>query len=168
MSLPTVTIGNYMAQSQANFNAFLTAFFDGNTHTIGTQTYTFPQCDIKFARQQLPRELPRPWIIVEPMPKANDKAQAGSRVRIRRDQQWRFTIVTQNTNQNTGPDWKVNDQICDLLAIILNVCRDFLSEGGQRIIDVGTSQRANDPAVQFSTITVMVRVDLVHDSFVAP
>ncbi len=166
MSIQPVTLSAFQSQSQRNIEAFLSPFFDGNAHNVGTNSYTFPKCIFKFSRQQIPRSLSVPWIIVEFSTGAKpDVIWAGTtKMKTRRDAVWRMIVVTEDHNQATAPNWINNDKISDLLQLVLNHCRPLLAAGGQRIIKVGPGSKEFSPQNQFFVLPVVIRSDMSHDN----
>ncbi len=155
-----IKIENYLAASQANINEFLKSFFDGASHTVKNDSIVFPACTIKFGRQQLPKPLSGPWIVVEPIDGGGkDQLRAGG-AGVRRESQWRIIVITQTINNDSAPCWLLNDSVSDLLSKILNGARTNLAVGGQRIIRADKSVRRPDPDFQFSTTNMITLVDM--------
>lgn len=157
-----VTLSRYQELSQRNINEFLKNYFDGTNHTIGGIPYSFPDCEKKFGRQQLTRSLGKPWIVVELIPTAKpDKQWAGtSAMKLIRDGEWRFVVVTDNLNKDTAPDWATNDKVSDLLSVILTAKRAELAVGGQKIIRVLPAKKESEDAYMFSIINVTIRCEM--------
>jgi len=163
MSMTPVTVPQFNAQAQANISAFLSAFFDGGSHNVGTQSYTFPAALIKFGRQQVPRGLRQPWIIIEPTTgAAADRMWAGAqKTKVRRDSHWRFIVATSNPDVGGASDWKSNDQVSDLLTLLLENARPTLAAGGMRIISTGSARKDySDPERQFTIIPCVIRSEM--------
>lgn len=157
-----VTMRNFLGDSQANIAEFLKTFFDGSPHNVGTDSITFPLCDLKFGRQQLNRELTNPLIVVESgLGGVKDFFFGGStKAKVQRDYPWRFIVITCRQNQDNAPDWKTNDHVSSLLTMLLNVSRVTLAAGGQRIINVGDVQKIPDPKYQFAVIPTVMRSNI--------
>ena len=158
-----VTLYRYMELCQRNINEFLKAFFNGSAHSVGASSFVFPDCEIRLGRQQAPVALPKPWIVVEPVPagKPDDMRSGKTKVRVTRDGIWRFIVMTDYVNQKGSGNWETNDKITSQLSMVLNACRKNLANGtGMKIIKVGVPSRHSDPAIQFSIIQVTIRVEM--------
>jgi hypothetical protein len=160
MSVTTVVLPQtFEANCQKAWSELFTGYFDGLSHTIGDLSLVFPDCDLKFKRQQLPRTMAKPMIIVQKMPSQPDRNFAKFKgIVIESHVRWKIVVVT----ADAGKIWRVNDQITDLVGLIINGARPELAKSGMKIVEVGQSVPVSDPEYQVSQRDVRVRTMLTN------
>ena len=152
-----VNATEFEARLQRSLLEVFTAYFDGAEHRVGADTITFPSCEIKFKRQQMPEHLTRPMIIVEPLASEQERMWAGKGVlRSQRDTKWKLVVVTSSDVKS----WRENDRVQTLLGVIFTGGRANFPKHGLKVLRVGRSDAIGDAAYQVSLRVVTLRAVL--------
>lgn len=110
--------------------AFLSGYFDGSGHAIAGETTVFPQCDVTFEREHLPRPLARPRINISFMPSPKQRLVSRNVTKF---------VVFQVIVYTTGENKEEHDKISGLLSLIFKECRDELAVSKMRITEIGNA-----------------------------